>query len=195
MRDLHFHLFTSCYFVSASSVCFFPIPYQSVAHSLPASFICCAALVAVELPRAHCALMRASHALCMRPVSIIARRSDSGTVHGSVKNAGAGSVSSATSASNQDSGANHKRRRRTNASDDEDAQRRREFESGCSDRMAESSSSSSADAEDVDYFCNFCGVNVSPHDTCSLISVRAAGGRYSLVWDMLPLVISTIFLD
>jgi hypothetical protein len=157
-----------------------PLPRQSVAHSLPASFICCAALVAVELPRAHCALMRVSHALCMRPVTVVLRRSDNATAHGGVKDAGAGSgacATSATSASNQDSGANHKRRRRTNASTDaDDAQRRREFESGCSDRMAEpSSSSSSADAEDVDYFCRFCGVNVSPHDTCSLISVRFEG--------------------
>jgi hypothetical protein len=121
--------------------------------------------------------MRVSHALCMRPVTVVARRSDNATAHGGGKVTGAGSVASATTASNQGSGANHKRRRRTNAStDDNDAQRRREFESGYSDRMAEpSSASSSADAEDFDYFCRFCGVNVSPHDTCSLISVRFEG--------------------
>ena len=138
-------------------------------------------MVAVELPRADCALMRVSHALCMRPVAVSSRRHDRGdngnsTSYngGSATGAGSGARTGSAEASHPDSvddnerGGGSKRRRRqqsgANASDDD--QSRREFESGYSEP------SSSADAEEVDYFCRFCGVSVSPHDTCSLISVR-----------------------
>jgi hypothetical protein len=125
--------------------------------------------------------MRVCHALCMRPVVVSSRRHDRGD-NGNITSYHGGSATGADSglrtgradASYQDSvdgnegggGSKRRRRRQSGANASEDAQSRREFESGYSEP------SSSADAEEVDYFCRFCGVNVSPHDTCSLISVR-----------------------
>ncbi len=119
----------------------------------------------------------------MRPVVVSSRRHDrdrgdngnitsynggSATGAGSAARTGSADAIHPDSVDGNEAGGGSKRRRRrqsvVNAS--EDAQSRREFESGYSEP------SSSADAEEVDYFCRFCGVSVSPHDTCSLISVR-----------------------